>query len=62
MKKTYIVPATIMVAVDNDTTILSVSPGGVQSEALDIGYGGIDENGEIIPASRFTGVWDEWDF
>jgi hypothetical protein len=62
MKKTYIVPATIIVAVDDDATILSVSTSGVQSENRNIGYGGVDEDGSMTPASRKKDAWDDGEF
>ena len=42
--------------------LLDGSPKGVWAEGFDIDYGGVDEDGELVPAARRTGVWADWDF
>ena len=60
MRKTYIKPETRTVMVSM-SPLLTVSNGGVWAEGYDFEYGGVDENGEFVPASRRTGVWAEWE-
>ena len=55
MKKTYMAPVTEMIKMDITEQLLTVSGGD-----KNIGYGGVDEDGEKDPASRRRrDVWDE---
>ncbi len=49
MKKTYIMPS--MKMVESETETLLVNSTGVSSD-LGIGYGGVDEDGEMEASSR----------
>ena len=57
MKKVYIAP-TMGKNIDMDITLLTTSTSitGMDDE---IGYGGVDENGEKDPSSRFYQGWNE---
>lgn len=57
MKKTYIIPQTW---VDQAQCESLVAISGVGSD--DIGYGGVDTDGTVVPETkRHQGVWDkEW--
>ncbi len=59
MKKTYIEPS-VMVAYIGTATIVCASE-GVTSSDKDIDYGGVDEDGELDPASRKyrRDVWED---
>ena len=50
MKKTYLQPS-VMVAYIGTATIVCASE-GVTSSDKDIDYGGVDEDGDLDPASR----------
>lgn len=56
MKKEYMQPAIVMVQ-----TKLAMMICGSQDITSDvgIGYGGVDEEGELDPAARRHNVWDE---
>jgi hypothetical protein len=56
MKKLYICPATEYSDIQL-SPILTTS--GVSDSDRDIDYGGVDEDGELEPASRRQNVWDE---
>lgn len=54
MKKTYLTPkATIVRCCD-------IQPlcGSVMSQSMDIGYGGIDEDGTVVAGVRRYNAWD----
>ncbi len=52
MKKPYLAP---IVEIEKTESEVILASSGVYSDdnENDIGYGGIDENGEMIPGSRF---------
>ena len=66
MKKTYIPPM-----IENESitglTLLQKASGngvtGIMNDALEIGYGGVDEDGNLGPSSNGFGCWDDekWD-
>ena len=66
MKKIYFPPK---IEIDEITglTLLQTASGsgvtGVMDDALEIGYGGVDENGDLAPSSNSFGGWDDdkWD-
>jgi hypothetical protein len=57
MKKTYIIPNTSLEQVDVDQMIA----GSIKSvnDNIDIGYGGIDNNGTLNPDAKESS-WDIW--
>ena len=57
MKKTYLQPSTVMVMVE--TGVILTGSAGVMSNN-GIGYGGVDEEGSLDPASRRRqGSWED---
>ena len=62
MKKTYIEPAII---VEECGSMLLQSASGVKglmNDSLDIGYGGIDDNGKKDPSANHFKAWDDGDW
>ncbi len=57
MKKTYIMPSMRMVESETETLLLADST--AISSDLGIGYGGVDEDGELEASSRRRGRWEE---
>ena len=58
MKKTYLKPSTVTVSTEL-VTIVCQSGGDVSSDK-GIGYGGVDEEGSLDPASRRRrDVWED---
>lgn len=58
MKKTYLQPLAMVEEMET-WSIICDSQGGVQSDN-GIGYGGVDVNGELDPASRqCRDIWDD---
>lgn len=66
MKNTYF-PPKIEIEVITGLTLLQTVSGsgvtGVMDDALEIGYGGVDEEGSLDPSSNGFGCWDDdkWD-
>ena len=63
MKKTYISPEiTVEIC---DCLLLQAASGvtGIMNDKLEIGYGGVDEEGELDPSSNGSHIWDDddWD-
>lgn len=63
MKKTYISPEiTVEIC---DCLLLQSASGvtGLMNDRLEIGYGGVDEEGELDPSSNSSRIWDDddWD-
>ena len=59
MKKTYISPE---ITVEFCDCLLLQSASGVtgfMDDKLEIGYGGVDEDGELDPSSNSTRIWDD---
>lgn len=52
MKKKYMTPAVMVLEIAIREQLLTVSGGGT----TDIGYGGVDTEGELDPASRLFNV------
>lgn len=64
MKKTYIIPVTEIECADGP--ILLAGTSGVKGkldDTLEIGWGGVDEDGDITPSSNCFVGWDDgsWD-
>ena len=59
MKKNYIAPNTEITEIELQQLIAN-SP-GVTAEEKGIGYGGVDEDGEMNPSSRRRRRRDVWD-
>ena len=59
MKKRYMAPESMYV--ETELLTMVCTSGGVRGEGLgvDIGYGGVDDDGSKNPASRQRGVWDD---
>ena len=58
MKKTYLQPSAEMDNMETESMICS-SPGVTSDRG--IGYGGVDEDGSLDPASRRYSIWEEED-
>ena len=66
MKKTYFPPKIEIEVITGLTLLNKVSGGyvkGMMNDALEIGYGGVDEDGKLDPSSNGFGSWDDgsWD-
>ena len=63
MKKTYIIPLTEIEEVSMVTLQTASGVKGMMNGTLEIGFGGVDENGELEPAANGFGNWDDdsWD-
>lgn len=65
MKKTYSPPKIETEVITGLTLLEKVSDSvkGVIDNTLEIGYGGVDEDGDLDPSSNGFGSWDEgsWD-
>ena len=59
MKKTYMSPLCEEIKLNSHYTLLSGSGVSGGDGLVDAGYGGIDENGELDPASREFDEFDE---
>ncbi len=62
MKRTYIIPKICVVMLQHNSHIaLSYGVNGVMGDD-DIGYGGVDLDGSVIPDVKFhNNIWDdEW--
>lgn len=61
MKKTYSQPIILVTQIESASIVCASR--GVSSDLdgnIDISYGGVDEDGELIPAARqYRGDWDE---
>lgn len=66
MKKTYI-PPMMETEVITGLTLLQKTSGdgvkGIMNDDLEIGYGGVNEDGDLDPSSNGFGCWDDekWD-
>ena len=59
MKKLYITPAIEDLTLMADSLLTTASQ-GVISEKHDIDYGGVDEDGTMVPGARSNhGIWDD---
>ena len=56
MKKTYIMPS--MKMAESETETLMTNSTAISSD-LGIGYGGVDEDGEMEASSRRQSFWEE---
>lgn len=56
MKKRYITPVADIAEI---RTVQMLNASGVSDEEKGIGYGGIDEEGELEPAARRRDVWED---
>ena len=54
MKKTYMIPKVTIVCSRNSLPLC----GSVYSQGMDIGYGGIDEDGTVVAGVRRYNAWD----
>ena len=61
MKKTYIEPSVMVAYVGTATMICGSGDVASGGDVDDIGYGGVDEEGELDPASRrqHRDVWED---
>lgn len=63
MKKTYIIPCTTVMQAEVEQ-ILANSVRGTIDDDIEIGFGGIDEDGDIDPSvkeKKGSIDWDGWD-
>ena len=62
MKKTYISPE-ITIEISNCQQFLFASGvRGLMDDSLDIGFGGVDEEGEKDPSANHFKAWDDGDW
>lgn len=64
MKKTYIIPVTEIEVIRMVTLQATSGVKGLMNDSLDIGYGGVDENGDLTPsANSYNQEWEDndWD-
>ena len=66
MKKTYFPPKIETEVITGLTLLQKVSGGGVtgiMDDSMEIGFGGVDEDGDLDPSSNGFGGWDDgtWD-
>lgn len=54
MKKTYLIPKVTIVCCRSTQPLC----GSVRSQGMDIGYGGIDEDGTVVAGVRRYNAWD----
>lgn len=59
MKKRYIAPDNLLVAMEFQSVVCMSGTIHAEGVGEDIGYGGVDEEGELDPAARRHNVWDE---
>ena len=59
MKKTYMSPLCEEIKLNSRCTLLNGSSIKGMGEMADVGYGGVDDDGELDPASREFDEFDE---
>ena len=58
MKKNYISPDTFFVTVRSQALMAASGVNGTDA-GKDIGYGGVDEDGDKEPSARRRNIWDD---
>ncbi len=62
MKRTYITPNTEIDVAQPQQWLAGSGVTGLMNDKLDIGYGGVDENGEKDPSANQFNGWDDGDW